>query len=59
MFGLGKKKEFNFGQYLIELGYKESHVTTNHINYSNGTYYIDVFNRSSGGYSLVSISSNN
>jgi len=53
MFNFFKKKEFNFGQYLIELGYDKTNKNINHVIYGNGIYEINIF--VSNGYNMVTI----
>ena len=53
MFKIFKKKEFNFGEYLVELGYSKTIKKINHAVFNNGIYEVNVF--VSNGYNTVTI----
>jgi len=55
MLSVFKKKEFNLGQYLIELGYFKTEQTVSHTTYSDGAYCISIFIKERGGYNMVTI----
>jgi hypothetical protein len=55
MFKIFRKKEFNFIDYLIKLGYTKIEETVNYTTYSDGTYQISIFIKERGGYNMVII----
>ena len=55
MFGIFKRKEFNLGEYLIQLGYDKQQKIINCDSYSNGIYEINIFRKEVVGYNMVVI----
>jgi len=53
MFKIFNRKEFNFNEYLIELGYDKKIKNINHAVFNNGIYEVNIF--VSNGYNMVTV----